>query len=186
MPAVIQVRINTSRGSIFGGIIGKAAWPVGRQRDGRGPEGRDLRLRDARARSDRVQGDPDFGLRCRQLRRQRAGELRWERLRWYRLQPDRRRHDQCHRTECDMPIRGQHPGSGLRDDDVRQGTQLVRPSRPAAQPAGAAAAGARPPDEGVDDAGPGAGDTRSGELSRLLPRGDGEQGAVCDDASRPV
>jgi Flp pilus assembly protein TadG len=29
VPAVIQVRINTNKGSIFGGIIGKAAWPVG-------------------------------------------------------------------------------------------------------------------------------------------------------------
>jgi hypothetical protein len=29
VPAVIQVRINTSRGSIFGGVIGRATWPVG-------------------------------------------------------------------------------------------------------------------------------------------------------------
>ena len=29
VPSVIQVRINTNRGSIFGGVIGRAAWPVG-------------------------------------------------------------------------------------------------------------------------------------------------------------
>ena len=29
LPAVIQVRINTNHGSIFGGVIGRAAWPVG-------------------------------------------------------------------------------------------------------------------------------------------------------------
>jgi Putative Flp pilus-assembly TadE/G-like len=29
VPAVIQVRISTNRGSIFGGVMGRAAWPVG-------------------------------------------------------------------------------------------------------------------------------------------------------------
>ncbi len=66
-PRSIQVRINTNKGSIFGGVIGRAAWPVGVNATAANQQGVTYPFGDARARPDRLQGDPGVGHRRRQL-----------------------------------------------------------------------------------------------------------------------
>jgi hypothetical protein len=81
LPGFIEVQIEGTRPSIFGGVIGRATWPVSAFA---------LPVFDAGSRPDRMQGHRSVRWRGGRGIRQHPIELEWSGLRGNRFQPNRR------------------------------------------------------------------------------------------------
>ena len=146
VPGFIEVQIQSTRPSIFGGIIGRATWPVGalavatNDQNLTFPFGM-LALNPTECKAIAVSGGGD-----RRVAREHPVELERRGLRdaaGRRVQPDRWRDDRRHRAGCDVSHRRDVPGRRARGPPITctKVAELVRAARPAAQSRGPSHAG---------------------------------------------